>query len=364
MQRHDTANNILLDIQSSHRSVMIISTQTPSSIQQASGLTPGITGKLIQQLTRGGMVYMHRDKQIRVNESTNEMEIFKEHLKPNGWLIITGHGGPDSVRGQYRQQLSFEETSILDISCSADDYVNLAMQSDTLKNGDHINIVLYVCFAATRFNDQKCFAEKIAEGFALKGISTTIIASTGIVKRANSFKNELGDIRDSLLIFRTHTSSIRVLNTTPDHSPQQFSMSVFSSGRRFCIMQDQMHFELSSAEIREAIINEDIATHDDLVPDFHRNRKEVELCLADSVGRFIIRQSSKPNAFAISYCDITGEIKHYLFFCEIGEDKKPRIASSQAGDPQKIIAGIRQLRTAFYGFEHQAPAAAARQAGH
>jgi len=86
-----------------------------------------------------------------------------------------------------------------------------------LKNGDHLNVLMYVCYAAQGSDQTPSFAKQVADEFAKHGISTSVVASVKPVDRIGNIEN--GDVAGQLLRFRANQGDIRILNTTV--SPQK-----------------------------------------------------------------------------------------------------------------------------------------------
>src|SRR3990167_151294 len=168
------------------------------------------------------------------------MQIFTDHLESGGWLVITGHGnaGVEDVRGAYMPLIREEDAVIekLDVSCSAENFVNLVMQSKKLQPGDRINVLLSVCLAARAGTSDgnklsPSFAEKLGAAFAGQGIHSNIVASTGVIGRIGKYSESAGDVKHEKLVFRADTNAIRIFYRDADST----TPLVLSPGEKFYI---------------------------------------------------------------------------------------------------------------------------------
>lgn len=199
---------------------MIIGTQKPLQEKSNDLFPSGSTSKHIQKLTQGGFMHVHRELD---KIDANDQKTFAKHLKPNGLLIITGHGaatGSKVVTGAY-DRIPNDPDRLpsdvpLDIACQGKDYVNLAMKSGQLKAGDHINILLHVCYGAKKSNElQKSFAQQLGDAFAKRGITTTIVGSETLVGRVDRFgTTQPGDVLGSRFKVRTEKEKLSIIETT------------------------------------------------------------------------------------------------------------------------------------------------------
>jgi len=121
------------------------------------------------------------------------------------WVIVTGHHGGHhhALSGSYIHTSSIfkqnaEKTNLI---IKVDELKNLLMECGYRK-GDHINILLYVCSAATAMSDDKSFAKQLAYLLAEEGISSTIVASKNRVGRFDG-RYEEDEIERECLRFRT-----------------------------------------------------------------------------------------------------------------------------------------------------------------
>lgn len=197
--------------------VMVISTQVAeATAAPISNFAPGSTGRAIHENVGGGMMHMHRDKSVSDDDKQN----LQKHLRAEGWLIITGHGnvGGNQLSGDYEVAAGANTSlpNVVDVTHSPADFVKTAMQCSNLKKGDHINVLLYVCHAASSSPTSDSFSKKVAKEFAAEGINTTIVASINPVGRISELNKAEGDIENQLIRFRAPTNDIRILETTAD----------------------------------------------------------------------------------------------------------------------------------------------------
>jgi hypothetical protein len=154
---------------------MIISAATPAKhLTDSVGLRPGKTGQILQKITGGGFYTL---------DGSSPVGKLLDHVSHDSWVIITGHGtyggGFTKVVGETLRL--DDKNNTVKIEFSANDYVRLIRENSLLRNGDKINIMLFVCNGAKPGKDDEeiSFAEQLANAFAEKGINTHILAVEG-----------------------------------------------------------------------------------------------------------------------------------------------------------------------------------------
>lgn len=192
-----------------HFSALVVSVQKPYQTE-ISGPQNGKSGMMLSKLTGGGYIYVHRDKQL----SEDDKQIVSQHLHSNSWLIVTGHGNSEGeeITGGY---FYGKTDKMVDINLSPQELVNLLLSSNQIKSGDHLNVVLYSCYAADACYEHavngdfmvgdsisRSYAQNLANEFSKKGISTRIIASTELVQRIGGY-GVLKDTPGEFIKFRT-----------------------------------------------------------------------------------------------------------------------------------------------------------------
>jgi len=292
---------------------MVISTKKPTSTPEVEGIAPGKSGQVIQALTGGGFVHMHRDKKLRAGD---EQEQFNQHLKSGGWLVITGDGSPGttSVEGEYfvsDADINPQDTVKLDIECTAKDYVDLVMSSNVLKPGDHLNILLYVCYGGKKLGSQASFAEQLAQEFLKYDISSRIIASVERVGRIGGF-TDLLDIKDEVLEFRGNGEDIRIFEAKPNQgikksSPEQ-ALFITKYNIQFydpVYIDLYKYYKTVSEKLNPGMTLED----------FNKTREQAETALKNQTPPrdFLIRASSTVEGAAVlCYLDTHGNVIHEI----------------------------------------------------
>lgn len=161
------------------------------------------------------------------------IEKISQNVEPDGLLVITGHGSTatDVVSGNYIEEQ--QQTTGQDIKRSPEAIVDAILEGKKLKAGDHINIMLCICYGAKTLLGDDSFAHKFGRAFAKHDIKTTILASDEPVTR---FGSEA--VIDGKIIFHKigiHKSDLTVLtnNTQPDatqvHVFKPYEMIALSS---------------------------------------------------------------------------------------------------------------------------------------
>ena len=323
--------------------ILVVTTQTPESRAEIIGVADGKTAQIIQALTDCGLIKMHRNKLLQTNEKVDEKQIAKDNLMDGGWLIITGHGnsGAETVKGNYRTD--DEPDEILDIECSARDYVNLILQAKALKEGSHLNILLSVCYGAKGLDGIESFAEQLGNIFSEKGISTDIIASVGPVGRIGNYSKNDGDVAGERLKFRADKKNIRVI-----HTALNGISSISSPADDYYITRNQgivtgKVLRDPDTELMQVLskLNLGISDHV-LAANFSDDAETAEKKIAKA--GVIIRKSSIPNALTITYHK-KGGVVHTRIHLERDLSGRMIINDSDAGSIKKIVDAA-QLRTA------------------
>lgn len=162
-------------VEGSNRDVLILSTQEVQKPKNENNIGAGHTGLAMRAATDGTFAVMRSAENLQSG-------IPKNSISSGGWLVITGHGaeGIDFIGGSYTTQIDELKS---DIKRNPKEFVDAAKLAG-LKSGDSINIALGICYATSQPQGYgSSFAEKLAEAFALEGISTRIIGSKNVVHR-------------------------------------------------------------------------------------------------------------------------------------------------------------------------------------
>lgn len=149
---------------------------------------------------------------VRSDKNRDESNaVLQKHIGDNGVIVITGHGSPggDEIQGKY----DFLDLTKKVIERPPEDIVSTTMDAG-LKSGNHINVLLCICYGAlnTDLITGDTFAHKLAKAFAIKGISSTILASDKPVLRfgtnaiqdnAITFNDKIGMAAKDMCVFDT-----------------------------------------------------------------------------------------------------------------------------------------------------------------
>lgn len=308
--------------------VMILSTQTPVGSTKDFGVQAGKSGQFIQEVTKGGFVKMHRDCKIHQDKGVDEQAIFSSHLHKDGWLVITGHGSPGAgdTRGFYKT--SDDLAQEMDIECKASDFASLVMDSNTLKSGDRINILLLVCYAARSGIDyalgqyKPSFAEELGMQFAARGIKTCIVANMKAVGRIGEYS--ANDIPQQKLLFRADKNDIRIFYNDAKDNRKAFVFAPYDDvymtehgiGIGAALLTPM---RLMDAEILRVVREADLEIDPDLLPKqlFESGpTQEVERKIREEGGVVVRRSATQANALSVTYFSTkVSDARHCRFEC-------------------------------------------------
>ena len=332
-------------------SVLVISTQTPTSDIHTLGLANGKTGQVICDITAGGLVYMHRNKQL----SGKENAFIRQHLVSGGWLVITGHGGPESdyVGGAY----AMYDGEALDIECSAEDYVELVMASGALVNGDGVNILLYVCYGATLSAEYECFASKLSRLFSVRGIGSNVVASTNQVGRLGGYDAHLSSNSGRCITLKTASEDIRLFTTLAGSGGAPAKTIITSPGKSFMIASDGLKFtnkknELTDEELMGAVLTRfSFLSRRKLKENFNVSLSGSVSLIKKQKNLYMIRKSSMANHVTIVY-QVDSKVMHHRIQCVkdeggtsrlvVSEQDEKSIAKIISHDPAAVASSIRE----------------------
>lgn len=157
----------------------------------------------------------------------------KNHVVNNGLIVVTGHGSVagDSISGVY-DDITQTDAFKRQTSRGYQDVANSVIAAG-LRSGEHITIVLSICYAAKGDASSDSFAKKLAVALASKGISSTIIASDVPVMRFGltalqgdkiEFSKNVGMAAENVHVFTTKvqepTNRVRVEVSKPNANIQ------------------------------------------------------------------------------------------------------------------------------------------------
>jgi hypothetical protein len=210
---------------------------TPEEIhtysQQNAGLKhagDGHTGFAMAMALNAPFVVV-RSKENR-EESNGKLQ---DHVGDNGLIVVTGHGRPggDGIKGTYINVGEIEEIDLYNkqVERGPGDIVSTVMDAG-LKSGNHITIVLSICFGAldTSSGAGDSFALKLAREFATQGISSTIIASdkpvlrfgtNAIIDEKITFNNRVGMAAEDVYVFTTEVDGPNSNPKTSIYKPNE-----------------------------------------------------------------------------------------------------------------------------------------------
>jgi hypothetical protein len=179
----------------------------------------GHTGFAMAMALNAPFVVMRSEENLHKSS-----EILKPCIGDNGLIVVTGHSAPggDMIKGAYNYTGS-EENDLYkqQIEREPKEIVNLTMDAG-LKRGNHITIMLCICYGALSTNESDSFTHKLAWEFAARGVSSTIIASVKPVHRFGTsaifnekimFNEQRGMAAKDIWIFNTELDG-------PDSHPQ------------------------------------------------------------------------------------------------------------------------------------------------
>ena len=160
---------------------------------------------------------------VRSDKNRDESNtVLQKHIGDNGVIVITGHGCPSGkeIQGTYETLNNFffqvsntnNKTKNI-IERTPKDIVSTTMGAG-LKDGNHINVLLCICYGALSNDSNKddTFAHKLAKAFAIEGISSTILASdkpvlrfgtSAIQNNAITFNDKIGMAAKDMCVFDT-----------------------------------------------------------------------------------------------------------------------------------------------------------------
>lgn len=325
--------------------IFVISSQAPlKSLSDSIGIRQGKSGQIVQRLT-GCEMFVISDDEV----SGDEASMLKKNINHNSWIIITGHGSKD---GGFSEIVGETDQFVIDTQFLFDTtlpvehkkypvsrYVDLMIDHGNLKEGNHINLMLFVCHAAKedKKSEKKSFAEQFGKELAAKGITSLIIANESVFKRLkdpsvseikihNKNKENLSSINEPPFVFLTNKKGETVKYQAPGDvtltqdgvlqdgvsiTREKYNKS-FINGDKFHINIDKMYARLDEA-IR-ARWYDDYDVHKVTFYQFMSGKADIpKLLNENSHAKFTIGVSeSKPGRYRLSYLK-NGQVESGLF---------------------------------------------------